>query len=459
MKKKKILLLSDDIRTSSGVASMSREIIIGTIDKYDWIQLAAGVNHPDLGYVIDLNEDLKKRTGVEDAKCKLYPSTGYGDINTLRNLIETEKPDALLHFTDPHNWIWLYQNEHEIRRQIPILYYHVWDNLPDPLYNRNYYESCDWIGCISKQTYGIVNRVAKLDNEITFNPLKDNQISYVPHGVNPNTFKPIENKKSELMDKINPNGKYDFILFFNSKNTLRKNPANLIYSYKLFCDSLPKEKSKKCLLLMHTNIFDEHGTNLYDVAQVICPNYDIYFHQDVVESEVINELYNISDCTINISCNEGFGLTTIESLMAGTPIIVNVTGGLQDQCGFKDNTGKQFTAEDYIKIGSLHDKNWENKVSYGEWVIPIWSSVQTLTGSIPTPYIFYDHLDNTSIVNAIKEVYEMGSEKRKEIGLQGRDWSINNFSNKIMCEKLSEGIDLTIKNFQPKKRFNLYKII
>ena len=35
--KKKILLLSDDLRMSSGVGTMSREIVMGTIDKYDWV--------------------------------------------------------------------------------------------------------------------------------------------------------------------------------------------------------------------------------------------------------------------------------------------------------------------------------------------------------------------------------------------------------------------------------------
>ena len=78
------------------------------------------------------------------------------------------------------------------------------------------------------------------------------------------------------------------------------------------------------------------------------------------------------DCTINISNNEGFGLSTAESLMAGTQIIVNVTGGLQDQCGFKN--GKSLVSEkDYIKIGSLHDQRlWEDKVTHGEWVNPVW---------------------------------------------------------------------------------------
>jgi glycosyltransferase involved in cell wall biosynthesis len=44
-------------------------------------------------------------------------------------------------------------------------------------------------------------------------------------------------------------------------------------------------------------------------------------------------MYNCADCVINISNNEGFGLGTLEAIFAGTPIVVNMTGGLQFQIG------------------------------------------------------------------------------------------------------------------------------
>ena len=181
--KKKILLLSDDLRLTSGVAVMSKEIVLGTIDEYDWVQLGAAIQHPEFGKVVDVSEDVSKITGVKDANVKIIPYNGYGDSRILREIMEVEKPDAILHFTDPKYWTWLYELEDEIRKTIPIFYYHVWDNLPDPMYNRNYYESCDWIGCISKQTYGLVNRVGKNTDNNTFKPLQDWQVSYVPHGI------------------------------------------------------------------------------------------------------------------------------------------------------------------------------------------------------------------------------------------------------------------------------------
>ena len=452
--KKKILLLADDLRMTSGIATMAKEFVLGTVHKYDWVQLGASIQHPELGKIIDLNDDIRQRTGVADAKVKIIPHNGYGDIGTIRKLLAEEKPDAILHFTDPHYWEWLYDNEHEIRQQVPLLYYHIWDDLPDPQYNRNYYESCDWLGCISKQTYGIVHRVGKRTDKSTFKPLEDWQISYVPHGINPDVFKPLTNINPDVTKLVAGDKKYDFILFFNNRNIRRKQPSDVIYSYKLFCDKLPKAKADKCLLLMHTTPVDNNGTDLHAVVRDLCPDYNVKFTNSKIEQNVLNELYNVVDCTINIANNEGFGLTTAESLMAGTPIIVNVTGGLQDQCGFN------FSADDYITVGSLHDKEVsKHRVIEGEWAFPVWPAAINLNGSVPTPYIFDDRVNDKEVAEKIMEVYKLTKKERKNRGKKGREFMINNLSNKIMCDEMIKGIEQTLENFTPRKRFNLHKII
>ena len=452
MKKKKILLLSDDLRMTSGIATMSKEIVLGTIHKYDWVQLGAAITHPEFGKIVDVNDDIRKRTGVKDANLKIIPYNGYGDIGIIRKLIAEEKPDAILHFTDPHYWQWLYDNEHEIRQQVPLLFYHIWDNLPDPKYNRNYYETVDWLGCISKQTYGIVHRVGKMLDESTWKPLEDWQIKYVPHGINPDVFKPIKEVDSEIKKSLLGDKNYKFILFYNNRNIRRKQPSDVIYAFKLFCDKLTKEEADNCLLLMHTAAVDENGTDLPAVINALAPNCNVKFTGMKLEQDKLNEIYNFVDCTINIANNEGFGLTTAESLMAGTPIIANVTGGLQDQMGFN------FNEDDYISIESLHHKDWRDQ-KHGEWVIPIWSAAINLNGSVPTPYIFDDRVNVDDVSTAIMKMYEFGEKKRKKIGLKGREFMINNLSNKIMCDKMIEGIDTTIEKFTPRKRFDLYKIV
>ena len=459
-KKKKILLLSDDLRMSSGIATVSKEFVMDTFDKFDWVQLGAAVNHPEKGKEIDLGEDARKTSGIKDASLKIIPWTGYGDANVLRELIMRHQPDAILHFTDPRYWRWLYEIESEIRQNIPILFYHIWDDLPDPHYNRSYYESCDWLGCISRQTYGIVSRVGKLDSE-TIKPLEDWQIDYVPHGINSDTYKPTQVpedfRKQVLGDKD-----YKFVLFWMNRNIKRKQPSDVIWAFKQFRDGLPKKDQDKVCLIMHTAPVDQNGTNLIEVQKRIAPDCDIKFSTDRINQQQLNYLYNLSDCTINIAGNEGFGLTTAESVMAGTPIIVNVTGGLQDQCGFKKKSdGKYFTAEDYKKIGSLHNyREWEDKVTHGEWVKPVWPRTQTMVGSVPTPYIIDDKVDVVEVAEAIRYWYDTAPEKRKEAGLKGREEFMGemglNAKNQNEC--MANGILKAIENWKPKEKFNVYKI-
>ena len=57
MAKKKILLLSDDLRLTSGIATVSRDMVMGTVKHFDWVQVGAAINHPDRGKILDLSND------------------------------------------------------------------------------------------------------------------------------------------------------------------------------------------------------------------------------------------------------------------------------------------------------------------------------------------------------------------------------------------------------------------
>ena len=156
-KKKTILLLSDDLRLHSGVGTMSREIVLGTSHIFNWVQVAGAINHPDKGKRFDVSEDINKEMGIDNASVILYPVDDYGNAEIVRQLMTTNNPDAILHFTDPRFWGWLYQMEHEIRQYMPLMYLNIWDDLPYPHWNENFYESCDLLMAISKQTYNINN--------------------------------------------------------------------------------------------------------------------------------------------------------------------------------------------------------------------------------------------------------------------------------------------------------------
>lgn len=150
--RKKILFLADDIRTTSGIATMAREIVIGTAHRYNWACIGGSIQHPEAGRQLDLSGDTNTFAEITDAYVKLYPVNGYGDENIVRQLVEIERPDAIMFFTDPRYFTWLFQMENELRTKIPFIYYNIWDCGPSPLYNQSYYQSCDALMGISKQT-------------------------------------------------------------------------------------------------------------------------------------------------------------------------------------------------------------------------------------------------------------------------------------------------------------------
>ena len=459
MSKKKILLLSDDLRMSSGIGTMSKEFVLGTAHHYDWVQLGGAIKHPENGKVVNMDESVQNETGVKDGKLTIYPTDGYGNPDLLRSIIAREKPDAILHYTDPRFWRWLYEMEHEIRQEMPIFYYNIWDDWPAPHYNKLFYESCDLIMNISKQTVAIVNDVLKK------NPPEDWQVTYLPHGVSDKWFYPItvfddEYKQVESMKKQLTDDNVEFILFYNNRNIRRKMPGDVILAFKAFCDMLPKEEADKCALLMHTQPIDENGTDLPEVAKVMAPGYKVYFSERKLEPKQLNHLYNMVDVTVNIASNEGFGLGTCESLIAGTPIIVNVTGGLQDQCGFKLK-GKHVTAEDYNEIKSLHDdRKWKDNpdLTWGEWVKPVWPSNRALVGSPQTPYIFDDRCRFDDVAQAIKDWYDEGSEKRLEYGNAGHLY-VNDkdvmMTGKMMSQNFIDHMDKGLEMWKPRKRYSI----
>ena len=106
-KRKKILMLSDDIRTMSGVGNMAKEIVFNSAHHFNWINLGGSVQHPEDGKGVDISQDVNKITGIKDSDVKVIATNGYGDQGKLRSVIAQEKPDAIVHFTDPRYWIYI----------------------------------------------------------------------------------------------------------------------------------------------------------------------------------------------------------------------------------------------------------------------------------------------------------------------------------------------------------------
>ena len=454
-KKKKILLLSDDLRMHSGIATQSKEFVMGTIEKYDWVQIGGAVNHPEQGKIIDMSKAVQNEWGISNPYLKIYPTSGYGNPNLLRDIIRIEKPDAIIHFTDPRFWTWLYNMEHEIRQDIPIMYYNIWDDIPDPLYNTNFYRSSDMLMSISKQTYGINKRILSKYN------YEDWQLDYVPHGITNKRIFKIDDKGDtkfrEFEQRIGLD-KYKYKILYLNRNIRRKSQADVALAYKHMMDKLTPEQRKECCLVWHAAPSDENGTDMRAVCKTLLPDYPIIFTHDnhpngSFTDEEMNFVFNSCDVYINMASNEGFGLGSCEMLHTGGVIVVNVTGGLQDQCGFKKDN-KYLTAEDYVELQSNHRGIYKE---HGEWVKPVFPSNISCQGSPLTPYIFDDRCSWEDAGECLLEWYKVGPEERERCGEVGRQFVLNDgkMTGKHMSESFIKNIDTTFEKWKPREKYTL----
>jgi glycosyltransferase involved in cell wall biosynthesis len=453
--RKKIMLICDDLRVHSGVATVARELVLNTAQHFNWVNIAGAINHPEKGKRFDISADTNTNTGLTDASVFLYPVDGYGDADLIRQLIDMEKPDAIMLITDPRYFEWLFMIENEIRKTTPIIYLNIWDDYPAPLYNKSYYESCDALLAISKQT--------QLINELVLDEKRGKKIiEYVPHGLNHELYYPIE-KEDELKEladfKSNIFGgkEKDFVVFFNSRNIRRKQIPDTMFAFKIFLDTLPKEKAEKCALLMHTEMVSDHGTDLDAVRKMLFTDYPnaVYFSLNKLDNKQLNMMYNIADAQILLTSNEGWGLSLTEAILAGTVIIGNVTGGMQDQMGFEDEFGNWYTPTP--EIPSNHTGKYKN---HGCWAFPVYPTNRSIQGSPKTPFIWDDRCNAEDAAVQIGKVYDLDRTMRKELGKTGRSWAVDEvgFTGESMGARAINAIDQLFNTWTPRERYELINV-
>ena len=374
----KIFTIGDHPLSPSGVGTQSKYIIEGMLKtgKYQFVSFGGAIKHPN-------HQPQKTQEWGED--WIIWPVDGYGNPDMVRGMIHQQKPDILWFMTDPRFYGWLWAIENEIRMHLPMVYYHVWDNYPYPTFNRGSYLSNDHVACISKVTYDIVQTVA---------PGVDS--SYIPHAVDENIFRPLSEQQRREFRKEKGFGD-KFVCFWNNRNARRKQSGTLIFWFKEFLDRVGHDKAA---LVMHTDIKDNHGQDLEAIIHELgLLNGEVLFSTAKVNAEDLAGMYNMADITINISDAEGFGLATLESLSCGTPILVNMTGGLQDQV--------------------TDGENW-----FGVGLEP---ASKAVIGSQEVPFIREDRLNKEDFIEGLTKLYEMSRDDRKALGVAGRKWTQDEF--------------------------------
>jgi glycosyltransferase involved in cell wall biosynthesis len=377
-----VLTISDHPLLPSGVGTQTKYIIEALLNsgRFNVISLGGAVKHSDYTPI---------KVDGYPGTWEIFPVNGYGDQATVTGFIRERKPDILYFMTDPRFYEWLWAIDDNIRENIPMVYYHVWDNYPYPNFNQRYYEANDVIASISKVTSDIVQTVAPRVKE-----------QYVPHAVNSDVFcKKSEEEKQKVISS-NKFLKDRFVFFYNNRNARRKQTGSLLFWYKEFLEFDNVDRDKVCLF-MHTDPADPHGQPLkYLVDTLGFKPGEVVLSTNKLEAKHLSTLYNVADCTINISDAEGFGLATLESLSCETPIIVTMTGGLQEQV----TDGERF---------------------FGVGIEP---TSKAVIGSQQVPFIYEDRISKEDLLDAMNKLYSMSKDDREKLGKAGRDHVLKNYS-------------------------------
>ena len=402
MEKKKILVISDHPLSSSGVGLQARYLIHGLLEKnkYRFLCLGAAVKHENYN-VTQVTPDFV-----------IKPIDGFGNKEMIRILLAQEKPDAIFIFTDPRFFMHIFEMEDEIHQICPIVYWHLWDALPKPEFNKVLYESVDLINCINWPTYEFCKE---------WFPEKTN---YIPHAIPKNVIFPLDNDKIISLKKKVLKEKYDnFVGLWVSRNARRKKPSDVLESWKIFLENLQeKHGHKNATLIMQTDPYDQEGPNLINVVEMLQLKDNVIFSRDRIDFNEMNQLFNITDFTLSISSNEGFGLSMLESMMCAKPIIAVKTGGMERQ------------------VVNYHD--------FSQNGIALDPDVTSLVGSQMVPYIYEHHVSNKKVANAIMEMYEYGTEKRKELGKKAYDYALKEYNINEVVENWDKTLEKTINQWK-----------
>ena len=403
MSKKKIIVLSDHALSTSGVGVQTRHLVEGLIKKGYWKfkQLGAAIRHADYN-IEKVNDDFI-----------IKPIDGFGNKEVMRNILISERPAGIIIFTDPRFFHWLFEIEDEIHQICPIFWWHVWDNRPTPLFNNWMYEATDAINCHSYLTYEMISEHF---------PKKTR---FIPHAVPKSIFYEITDKEKNSF-KINVLGKERkdfFVAFWANRNTKRKRPGDLLKSWKMFLD---KTLDKDAILIIHSDPYDKEGVNMTKIIKMLNIEKNVAVSTDKIDFKEMNMFYNIADVTINISFAEGFGLSTLESMQTGTPIVVTTTGGLTRQViDHRDGT--------------------ENGVA-------IKPKFKSLVGSQNIPYIYEDYALPEDIADGLFKMYSLDSEQKIALSKKVKKYALEEFSYEKTIDLWHESLTATIENWKNSRR-------
>jgi glycosyltransferase involved in cell wall biosynthesis len=365
---KKVLCWSDSVLSSSGFGTVSKHVLKALYDtgEYEIDQLA--INHSATFY--DNNE---VPYCIVPARLE-NPEDLFGKQMFVNSLLRKEY-DIVLIINDTYVVEEVSQHIPEVRKlkkthgkkQFDLVYYFPVDHPGEVTHDSAMIDMADRAVAYNKFGADAVESTGRHVTDIS------------PHGVDARAFHPIPQEERKAFRKQTWHADDDtFVLINVNRNTLRKDVAKTILAFSEFKKLVPKS-----MLYLNMRMIDGSANYMLDLIACI-KELNLDHKKDVIfptkfnpmegfPINVLNQFYSSADAYITTHLGEGWGLTVVEAMAAGCPVIAPKNTSMPEILG--DNRGYLYECKEKIFIdsagyrptGRLEDILEQMKLCYDHW--------------------------------------------------------------------------------------------
>lgn len=366
--KKKLLCWSDSVLSSSGFGTVAKHILkaLYNTGEYEIDQLA--INH-----VANFYDSEEAPYCIVPARLD-KPDDLFGKQMFVNSLLKKEY-DIVLIINDTFVVEEVARHMTEIRKlkktygkkQFDLVYYFPVDHPGEVTRDSLMIDVADHAVAYDKFAADAVEATGRTVTDI------------IPHGVDTKAFHPIPYEERKAFRQKTWHVDDDtFVLINVNRNTLRKDVAKTILAFSEFKKEVPKS-----MLYLNMRMID--GSSNYMLDLTTCLNeLGLDHKKDVIfptkfnpmqgfPVPVLNQFYSSADAYITTHLGEGWGLTVVEAMAAGCPVIAPSNTSMPEILG--DNRGYLYECKEktfvdgsgYRPLGRMEDILEQMRLCYQDW--------------------------------------------------------------------------------------------